>query len=85
MEHIRFSERQWRIIAMVADGERNMDIATAMGTTEHVMKNYLRVIFDETGMNTRLELALWYWAIGEGIRGQCERGEAKGRNAAAGG
>jgi DNA-binding NarL/FixJ family response regulator len=39
---------------------KNKEIAEVIGTTENVVKNYLRVIYDETGMNTRLELALWY-------------------------
>jgi len=31
-----------------------------MGTTEQMVKNHLRVIFDKTGMDSRLELALWF-------------------------
>jgi DNA-binding CsgD family transcriptional regulator len=33
-----------------------------MGTTEHVVKNYLRVIYDKLGLWNRVELALWYEA-----------------------
>jgi DNA-binding CsgD family transcriptional regulator len=33
-----------------------------MGTSEHVIKNYLRSIYDKLGLWNRLELALWYEA-----------------------
>ena len=52
--------KEQRIIALVADGFRNSDIAKIIGSTENVVKNYLRTIFDKTGTWTRLELALWH-------------------------
>lgn len=52
--------REGRIIELVAEGLRNAEIADRIGTTEQVVKNYLRVIFDKLGVWTRLELALWY-------------------------
>ena len=55
-----FTRKEQRIIALVADGLRNSDIAKMTGTTENVVKNYLRTIFDKTGTWTRLELALWH-------------------------
>jgi len=39
---------------------KNSEIAAIVGNTEYVLKNYLKAIFDKTGMWTRLELALWY-------------------------
>lgn len=54
------SKKEERIIALVAEGLMNSDIATIVGTTENMIKNHLRAIFDKTGMWTRLELALWY-------------------------
>jgi DNA-binding NarL/FixJ family response regulator len=41
------SEREQRVIALVAEGLKNSEVAQAIGTTEHVVKNYLRVIYDE--------------------------------------
>jgi len=35
-------------------------VASEIGTTEHVVKNYLRVIYDKLGLWNRVELALWY-------------------------
>lgn len=31
-----------------------------MGTSENVVKNYLRIIFDKIGAFNRVEAALWY-------------------------
>jgi two-component system nitrate/nitrite response regulator NarL len=52
--------RDHKIIELVSQGLRNEDIAREIGTTEHVVKNYLRVIYDKLGMWNRLELALWH-------------------------
>ncbi len=54
------SEREHRVIELVAQGLKNRDVAQAIGTTEHVVKNYLRVIYDKLGLWNRVELALWY-------------------------
>jgi two-component system response regulator DevR len=54
------NERENRVIELVAQGLKNRDVANAIGTTEHVVKNYLRVIYDKLGLWNRVELALWY-------------------------
>lgn len=54
------SEREQRVIELVAEGLKNKEVAEAIGTTEHVVKNYLRVIYDKLGLWNRVELALWY-------------------------
>ncbi len=56
------NEREFRIIQLVAEGLKNKEVADAIGTTEHVVKNYLRVIYDKLGLWNRVELALWYEA-----------------------
>jgi hypothetical protein len=38
---------------------KNKDIAAEVGTTEQVVKNYLRKIYDKLGVNDRLDLALY--------------------------
>jgi DNA-binding NarL/FixJ family response regulator len=54
------SEREQRVIQLVAQGLKNSEVAEEIGTTEHVVKNYLRVIYDKLGLWNRVELALWY-------------------------
>jgi DNA-binding CsgD family transcriptional regulator len=52
--------KEERITALVVQGMKNHEISKIIGTTENVIENYLRIIFDKTGTWTRLELALWY-------------------------
>jgi DNA-binding NarL/FixJ family response regulator len=56
------SQREYRIIALVAEGFKNKEVADALGTTEHTVKNYLRAIYDKLGLWNRVELALWFEA-----------------------
>jgi len=44
----------------VAQGLTNSEIAQAIGTTEFVVKNYLKAIYDKLGLWNRVELALWF-------------------------
>jgi DNA-binding NarL/FixJ family response regulator len=47
------------IITCITQGKRNKEIASQLGTTEQVVKNYLRKIYDKLGVSDRLELALY--------------------------
>jgi DNA-binding NarL/FixJ family response regulator len=55
----RLSEKELLIISGVTQGMRNKEIAYEIGTTEQVVKNYLRKIYDKLGVADRLELALY--------------------------
>ena len=55
----RLSEKELRIIAAVVRGYKNRDIAAHLYTSEQVVKNALRGIFDKIGVSDRLELALF--------------------------
>jgi DNA-binding NarL/FixJ family response regulator len=56
------NERDLRIIELVAQGLKNSEVAEAIGTTEAVVKNYVRAIYDKLGLWNRVEIALWYEA-----------------------
>lgn len=56
----KLTEKELKIVALVAEGLKNREIGEALGTTENVAKNYLRAIYDKLGMWNRTELALWY-------------------------
>jgi DNA-binding NarL/FixJ family response regulator len=47
------------VASLVWEGMTNREIGHTIGTTEQVIKNYLRVIFDKLGVWSRLELALY--------------------------
>jgi DNA-binding NarL/FixJ family response regulator len=55
----RLSPKEQAIIHGITQGRRNKEIASEMGTTEQVVKNYLRKIYDKLGVSDRLELALY--------------------------
>ncbi len=55
----RLSDRELRILAAVVQGYKNKEIASQLYTTEQVVKNSLRNIFDKIGVSDRLELALF--------------------------
>jgi DNA-binding NarL/FixJ family response regulator len=55
----RLSPKELAIIHCITQGKRNKEIAFQMGTTEQVIKNYLRKIYDKLGVSDRLELALY--------------------------
>jgi DNA-binding NarL/FixJ family response regulator len=67
---VRLSEKELLIIAGVTQGMKNKDIANEIGTTEQVVKNYLRKIYDKLGVSDRLELALYcmHHRLLEGLR-----------------
>ena len=56
---VKLSTKEVQIIAGVTQGLRNKDIAQEVGTTEQVVKNYLRKVYDKLGVSDRLELALY--------------------------
>jgi DNA-binding NarL/FixJ family response regulator len=55
----RLTPKEVQIIALILQGCKNRQIAEQLGTKEQVIKNYLRSIYDKTGVSDRLELALF--------------------------
>ena len=47
------------MLTYVCQGLTNREIARLIGTTEQVVKNYLRTTFDKLAVWSRLELALY--------------------------
>jgi DNA-binding NarL/FixJ family response regulator len=55
----RLTPKEMQIVALIVQGCKNKEIAIQLGTKEQVIKNYLRAIYDKTGVSDRLELALF--------------------------
>jgi DNA-binding CsgD family transcriptional regulator len=55
----RLTNKEIQVATLVWQGLTNRDIAGVLGTSEQVVKNYLRTAFDKLGVWTRLELALY--------------------------
>jgi DNA-binding NarL/FixJ family response regulator len=55
----RLTPKEMQVVAVLMQGCKNKEIALRLGTTEQVIKNYLRSIYDKTGVSDRLGLALF--------------------------
>lgn len=55
----QLSSKEIKVATMVWQGQTNPQIAAVLGTTEQVIKNHLRNVFDKLGVWSRLELALY--------------------------
>jgi DNA-binding CsgD family transcriptional regulator len=56
------TDREREVLALVADGLHNREIATRLGVTEHTVKFHLGAIFGKLGASTRTE------AVQKGLR-----------------
>lgn len=67
-ERSPLSTREREIVALVAQGYKNKEMAEKMFISEQTVKNHLHNIFDKLGVSDRLELALY--AIHKGLHVQ---------------
>src|SRR6266536_2189150 len=56
---VQLTPKESLIVSCVTQGMKNKEIAARVGTTEQVVKNYLRKVYDKLGVADRLELALF--------------------------
>jgi DNA-binding NarL/FixJ family response regulator len=56
---VQLTPKEALIVSCVTQGMKNKEIAARVGTTEQVVKNYLRKVYDKLGVADRLELALY--------------------------
>lgn len=63
--------REEQVVALVAEGLSNREIAQELGLSEHTVKQYLFRIFDKLGISTRAELVLY--AVNHGDHRAAER------------
>jgi len=62
--------REEQVVALVADGLSNRNVATELGLSEHTVKKYLFRIFEKLGISNRVELVLY--AVHHGSMQQSE-------------
>jgi DNA-binding NarL/FixJ family response regulator len=60
------TKREREIIAHVADGESNLQVALALGVTENTVKGHLVNVFEKLGLSNRVQLATY--AMDTGLR-----------------
>jgi DNA-binding NarL/FixJ family response regulator len=64
------TSREEQVVALVADGLSNRNVATELGLSEHTVKKYLFRIFEKLGISNRVELVLY--AVNHGSMQQSE-------------
>ena len=62
--------REEQVVALVADGLSNREVARELALSEHTIKKYLFRIFDKLGISSRVELVLY--ALNHGGSRQAE-------------
>ena len=73
--------REEQVVALVAEGLTNRQIAEELNLSEHTIKKYLFRIFEKLGISTRVELVLY--AVNNGDPRQAEWLAGTGRILAA--
>jgi DNA-binding CsgD family transcriptional regulator len=58
-QQVALTPRQGQIVALVAQGLKNKEIAFSLGITEGTVKVYLYKLFKKLGINDRLDMALY--------------------------
>ena len=78
----RLTVKEVQVATLVWKGMTNREIGEALGTTEQVVKNYLRNTFDKLGVWSRLELAMYVashggknWPDSEGLGTEMDAGD----------
>jgi DNA-binding NarL/FixJ family response regulator len=57
--HQILTPREEQVVALVAEGLSNRNVARELDLSEHTIKKYLFRIFDKLGISTRVELVLY--------------------------
>lgn len=57
--HKLLTPREEQVVALVADGLSNREIAAELNLSEHTIKKYIFRIFDKLGISRRVELVLY--------------------------
>lgn len=63
--HVHFgipslTQCQRRVVVLVAQGLKNREIASEIGVSVNVVRNYVQEVYDKLGLDNRVELAIWY-------------------------
>ncbi|MCS6908835.1 MAG: helix-turn-helix transcriptional regulator [Anaerolineales bacterium] len=62
-EGFSLTQRECEVLALLAEGKRNSEIAEALGTTENTVEAHLKHIFSKLGVSNRVQAVLYYISI----------------------
>ena len=80
--HQLLTPREEQVVALVAEGLSNRDIARELNLSEHTIKKYLFHIFDKLGISSRVELVLYAVNHGDPLRAEWLAGASQAPPAA---
>jgi DNA-binding NarL/FixJ family response regulator len=70
--------REEQVVALVAEGLSNRQVATELNLSEHTIKKYLFRVFEKLGISTRVELVLYALNNGDSRRAEWLIGASHG-------
>ena len=59
MEAVRMTPREREVIALIAAGESNKEIASTLGVATHTVKSHVRNVMDKLALHSRLQIAAY--------------------------
>jgi DNA-binding NarL/FixJ family response regulator len=74
--------REEQVVALVAEGMGNREVARELNLSEHTVKKYLFRVFEKLGVSTRVELVLYAINNGDPRSAQWLSGAARGSQTA---
>jgi len=61
LEHdISLTQREYDVLALLADGKRNLEIAETLGITKNTVESHLKRIFQKLGVSNRVQAATYF-------------------------
>jgi DNA-binding NarL/FixJ family response regulator len=59
------TEREWEVLAHLAQGRTNQEIAETLSVSENTVRFHLKNIYEKLGVTNRTEAAAWYFQHGQ--------------------
>lgn len=57
---ISLTQREREVLALLAEGKRNSEIAKTLGITENTVETHLKNIFKKLGISNRIQAVTYY-------------------------
>lgn len=55
------SKREWQVLALLADGLSNKEIAQKLSIAAHTVERHLSQLYQKLNVRSRAEAGKWYW------------------------
>lgn len=68
MSNVTLTARECWILAAMAEGRKNQEIAVELGKSESHMNNIIAKLYSKIGAANRLEAAVWWVRLQQGAR-----------------